>query len=481
VLPNQIELYWHTARHLKPTQVHNRVLRRLPGRARVRQPALRTREGAWADPIWHEPTRLIRRCALQQYMLHYHERPDEELIRSWIEANPAGQGVGWDPYPLSRRIVNWIKWLLGGPAARPENLRSLASQTEWLARHVEYHLLGNHLFENAKALAFAGCFFESSEWLRKGLNLLEAEMAEQILPDGGHFERSPMYHSLILEDVLDLLNLRRAYPGLLPDWSPVAGRMLGWLNGMLHPDGQISFFNDSAFGVAPEPGLLFDYAARLGIQPIHAHPAASGYIRLENDATVVLFDAGPIGPGYQPGHAHADTLSFELSHRGQRLLVNSGISTYECGTERQWQRGTAAHNTVRVDGCDQSEVWSAFRVARRARPFDVRTDNRGWAEAAHDGYHRLKAPVTHRRRIELREENLAITDTLDGRGVHEIELFFHFYPGASADISLDPRLTRAVEETHFHPRFEQAIPNRTVAGRYRGACPVSFRTGIRLP
>ena len=481
MLPTPLELYWHTARHLKPIQVHNRVLRRLPGRARVRQPALRAREGAWTDPIWHEPTRLIRRCALQQYMLHYHERPDEELIRSWMEANPAGQGVGWDPYPLSRRIVNWIKWVMGGRRPRPEILRSLASQTEWLGRHVEYHLLGNHLFENAKALIFTGCFFESSEWLRKGRDLLEAEIPEQILADGGHFERSPMYHSLIFEDVLDLVNLGRAYPGLLPDWSPVAGRMSGWLKQMLHPDGQIAFFNDSTLGVAPEPRLLFEYAARLGIEPVSVKPVPSGYIRLENDATVVLFDAGPIGPDYQPGHAHADTLSFELSHRGQRLLVNSGISTYQCGAERQWQRGTAAHNTVRVDSCDQSEVWSAFRVAGRARPFDVTTDNRGWAEAAHDGYHRLKAPVTHRRRIELRKDDLVITDTLDGRGVHEIELFFHLYPGASAGIALDPRLTPAVEETHFHPRFEQAIPNRTVVGRYRGACPVSFRTGIRLP
>ena len=414
-------------------------------------------------------------------MLHYHERPDEELICSWMEANPASQGVGWDPYPLSRRIVNWIKWVMGGHRPRPEILRSLASQTEWLGRHVEYHLLGNHLFENAKALTFAGCFFESSEWLHKGLNLFEAQIPEQILTDGGHFERSPMYHSLIFEDVLDLVNLGRAYPGLLPDWSPVAGRMSGWLKQMLHPDGQIAFFNDSTLGVAPEPRLLFEYAARLGIEPVSVKPAPSGYIRLENDATVILFDAGPVGPDYQPGHAHADTLSFELSHRGQRLLVNSGISTYQCGAERQWQRGTAAHNTVRVDGCDQSEVWSAFRVARRARPFDVTTDNRSWAEAAHDGYHRLKAPVTHRRRIELRKDDLVITDTLDGRGVHEIELFFHLNPGASADISLDARLTPAVEETHFHRRFEQAIPNRTVVARYRGACPVSFRTGIQLP
>jgi uncharacterized heparinase superfamily protein len=423
---------------------------------------------------------LRRPCRLQQYTLHYHERPDEELVRSWIEANPQGRGVGWEPYPLSRRISNWIKWLLGGVFAAPEIRQSLASQAEWLARHVEFHLLGNHLFENAKALVFAGCFFQRGAWLRTGLELLRQETPEQILPDGGHFERSPMYHSLILEDLLDLVNLGRVYPGLLPDWSGEAARMSGWLKQMLHPDGQIAFFNDSAFGVAPEPMLLFDYAARLGIEPVRVLLAESGYIRLQNETTVVLFDAASIGPDYQPAHAHADTLSFELSHRGQRFLVNSGVSTYDAGPERQWQRGTSAHNTLRVDGCDQSEVWSAFRVARRARPCDVRTDHRSWAEAAHDGYRRLENPVTHHRRIELHHDRLAITDTLDGHGMHEIEMFFHIHPDASADIRLDSRLTRAVEDTRFHPRFEQAIPNRTIVGRYRGACPVTLGTEIQL-
>jgi uncharacterized heparinase superfamily protein len=250
---------------------------------------------------------------------------------------------------------------------------------------------------------------------------------------------------------------------------------------MIHPDGRIAFFNDATFGVAPEPRLLFDYAARLGIQPARVQLSDSGYIRLENPATVVLFDAAPIGPDYQPGHAHADTLSFELSHRGQRVLVNSGISTYERGPDRQWQRGTAAHNTVRVDGADQSEVWAAFRVARRARPLKVRTDHRSWAEAAHDGYRRLRDPVTHRRRIELFNDRLLLTDTLDGRGQHEMELFFHLYPGASARIRLDPRLTRVVEQTRFYPQFEHSVPNQTVVGRYCGPCPETFHTEICLP
>ena len=432
------------------------------------------------QPVCYQPVPLLQSCRLQEYTLHYHTRPNEEMVRRWITRNPPGRGAGWDPYPMSLRIANWIKWILAGAIAAPEIRQSLACQADWLARRLEYHLLANHLFVNAKALVFAGCFFERGAWLHKGLKVLKREMAEQVLADGGHFERSPMYHSLIFEDVLDLINLSRAYPNLLPDWSPVAAKMSGWLKQMLHPDGQISFFNDSVLGVAPEPALLFDYAARLGIQAIQLPLSDSGYIRLENDTTAVLFDAGPIGPDYQPAHAHADTLSFELSHRGTRRLVNSGISTYDSGSNRQWQRGTSAHNAVRVDGCDQSEVWSAFRVARRARPFGIRTDGQTWAEAAHDGYQRLGNAVTHRRRLDLYRDRLAVTDTLDGRGPHEIELFFHVHPTASVDILFDTRLTRDVEDTHFYPTFAESIPNRTIVGRYRGDCPVTFSTEIPL-
>jgi hypothetical protein len=109
-----------------------------------------------------------------------------------------------------------------------------------------------------------------------------------------------MYHSLMPEHVLDLMNLGRAFPGLIPDWSGLAGRMLGWLQLMTHPDGEIAFFNDAAFGVVPEPKKLVDYAARLNIHPDRGALCESGYIRLENARAVVLFDAAPIGPITNP-------------------------------------------------------------------------------------------------------------------------------------------------------------------------------------
>jgi uncharacterized heparinase superfamily protein len=101
----------------------------------------------------------------------------------------------------------------------PAWLDSLAVQVRWLRRRLEWHLLSNHLFANAKALMFGGAFFdgpEAGDWREGGLRILAREVPEQVLPDGGHFERSPMYHAILLEDMLDLLNLSRAFPGLLP-------------------------------------------------------------------------------------------------------------------------------------------------------------------------------------------------------------------------------------------------------------------------
>ena len=494
---------FNTVRYLKPVQVCGRIYRPKPRTIGAGStPRTCTLAGPWIPGVGREnpqtgPNQFRflndeRRIEtwndagipkLWLYNLHYFDSPTAGLIRKWIIENPAGQGNGWEPYPLSLRICNWIKWHLSGNLLEKAVLESLALQASYLAQSIEYHLLGNHLFANAKALVFAGAFFEGSaaaEWLGCGLRILAAQVPEQVLEDGGHFERSPMYHSLILEDVLDLINLGRTYPGLLPNWSEVAGRMLSWLQQMTHPDGQIAFFNDAAFGVAPEPAALIRYADRLGIQPRQRPLGESGYIRLENGGAVVFFDAAPIGPDYQPGHAHADTLSFELSIGGRRAIVNSGISTYENSAERLAQRSTPAHNTIRLDSEDSSEVWSAFRVARRARPLDVGTDRRSFAEAAHDGYKRLKDPAIHRRRLELHPDRLVVTDEIQARGEHAVELFFHLHPEAHPDIRMDGRLVKTVEPSAWHPEFNTAIPSRTVVGRWKGSCPVRFITTIPL-
>lgn len=363
-----------------------------------------------------------------------------DLLERWLAENPPGHGNGWEPYPSSLRIVNWIKWGLGGAPLAQDAVHSLAVQARYLRRRLEIHLLGNHLWANAKGLVFAGVFFEGREaegWLAKGAALLERELEEQFLPDGGHFERSPMYHSILLEDVLDLLQLGQVYPGVMPagltdrlrDSAP---RALRWLRVMTHPDGDIALFNDAAFGIAPPLAALEQYAAGLGVAydtaPLAAIEALedSGYVRLHAGPAVLIADVGEIGPDYLPGHAHADTLSFEMSLHGERVLVNGGTSTYEAGPLRLAQRGTAMKNTVQVDGEDSSEVWSSFRVARRARPREVRWFEHEGAlvlEGAHDGYGRLPGKVIHSRRWELSQSGLAVVDVLAGKWEEAVARF----------------------------------------------------------
>lgn len=474
---------WHTLRWLRPVQFYGRVWFRLHKPRPDLRAAPPQRTGAMA--VWVPCARassmrdgngfrflgVEREIAvagdwnrrdwpkLWLYNAHYFDDlvadgADERLGRHralmarWIAQNPPASGNGWEPYPLSLRIVNWIKWALAGHALDAAAVRSLAVQIRHLRRRLEIHLQGNHLWANAKALVFAGTFFSGPEgdaWRRKGLALLGREIGEQILADGGHFERSPMYHCIVLEDVLDLVQLAVVFPGVFADadstrWREVAARMLRWLRVMSHPDGGIAMFNDAALGIAPTLTALQRYARVLGIAcdeaPLQALEALpdSGYVRMEVGPAVLFADVGDIGPDYLPGHAHADTLSFELSLHGRRVLVNGGTSTYEPGALRLRQRGTAMHNTVVVDGQDSSEVWGGFRAARRARPRDVAWRvHEGIVElsAAHDGYRRLPGRVVHRREWRLMAGQLDIVDSLEGR-FDQARALYRFAPGFTA-------------------------------------------------
>jgi len=417
------------------------------------------------------------------------------LVERWIAENPAGIGVGWEPYPLSLRIVNWVKWSLAGNELSDRAKHSLAVQARYLSKRLEVHLLGNHLFANAKALVFAGAFFEGAEadgWLRLGMDILNREIPEQILPDGGHFERSTMYHALAFEDMLDLVNLAHAFPTAFRTWQTETARwpalaagMGRWLNVMCHPDGEISFFNDAAIGIAPSPENLLDYAQRLHVAVDTELPDGviwlkeSGYIRAQKNGAVLLADVAPVGPDYLPGHAHADTLSFEFSLDGKRIIVNSGTSRYDSGPVREFERSTAAHNTVELDGESSSEVWASFRVARRAYPFDISIDDTSESiviEAAHDGYRRLPGRAVHRRRWVLGPKRLDVADRIEGRSNNAVSRI-HFGPdvrpekigsGDTASWKAGPlrvvgeRVEARLVSSSWHPEFGLSLPSTCI-------------------
>jgi uncharacterized heparinase superfamily protein len=474
--------YYHTIRHLKLSQVYHQIRKRLMRHSldSVSLPQIKTRKSdKWIDFPLHEQSlltetrfRFLNReydisdtgwndpgiDLLWRYNLHYfddlnavttEERKEMHLslIKRWIDENPPLSRVAWDPYPLSLRMVNWIKWQYRCDGLTDAMRTSLYLQSRCLFRSIEWHLLGNHLFANAKALLFAGMFFDTEEsvhWRKKGIEILISEIDEQILSDGGHFERSPMYHSIILSDVLDILNLLQSHAAfigvregvLLNSVKKVIPKMLSFLESMSHPDGQISFFNDAAFGIAASPAQLKRYGEVLGISGERSsskglqHLKESGYIRLENDSCVAILDVAPVGPEYIPGHAHADTLSFELSLFGERVIVNSGTSCYGKGEDRAWQRSTEAHSTVEVNGENSSEVWGGFRVAKRAYPFDLKIhEDRGRYDisCSHDGYRRISRDIVHRRKWVVNDSEIIIRDIVEGV-FGQARAYYYFHP-----------------------------------------------------
>jgi len=355
-------------------------------------------------------------------------------LLDWIARHP--RGIGWDPHPVSLRLLVWGKLMLtpgalpADPVLRARLLGSLADQAETLDHGLEIRLQANHLLSNLLGVVFAGLLVDgssSARWRGRAL-LLAREIEAQIHPDGGHEERSPMYHALLLEALLDLLNLCRAAPGRAPEGlvdSLVAAvaRMGRALDVLVHPDGRIALFADSGFDIAAEPAVLRDYAARLGCPPADeandddamsrsVHLPQTGYLRLlAGGFDLIASVAGP-SPPHQPGHAHADALSFELSVDGRRVVTDSGNFEYRPGARRDHARSTAAHATLQVDGAEQAELWSAHRVGGRPEVRMLGWDGAGRAEAACRGWSR---PSTwHRRTFEVTADGVTLVDRVEG-------------------------------------------------------------------
>lgn len=411
-----------------------------------------------------------------------------ELIHRWIAENPVPVGNGWEPYPLSLRLVNWVKWCSRETQPDALILSSVLQQSEALSQQLEYHILGNHLFANAKALVFVGAYLRTSESLRLlslGLSLLDRELQEQFLEDGGHFELSPMYHVILLWDLLELIDLAMRcndaeLKSRLSGWVSTAEKALSWLTVMMHSDGEISFFNDAAIGIAAKPedvfryahdlGLAVDVAVKFGVTTL----VESGYSRVEWQSNLIIFDHANVGPDYLPGHAHADSLSLEWSVLGQRVLVNSGTSLYGGSMERLRQRQTPAHNTVVVDGADSSEVWGGFRVARRAYSSLLEVsegDQKVVVKACHNGYLRLPGKVLHTRSIVSTDAELVVGDELSG-SYGSAYAHFHFHPDIAvsedvgkvvlclpcgATIAVSSVNEMKLEQASWHPEFGRSV------------------------
>jgi uncharacterized heparinase superfamily protein len=249
---------------------------------------------------------------------------------------------------------------------------------------------------------------------------------------------------MILEDCLDLINVLKLrneskLQAVTKKLEDAADRMVAFLGGLCHPDEQIALFNDAAFGTEMPPQNLFKYYEDLTNKtvstpkgPLLSYPDTGYYVMSADSGNRMLIDCGPIGPDYQPGHSHCDTLSFELSLKGRRVIVDSGCSQYEDSEIRKYNRGNRGHNTIMIDGENQSEVWSSHRCARRAKPLyaelDRQSDGTLFFKGAHDGYRRLKGRPIHHRSVKWLNDTILIEDRIEGHGRHDIESRLHIHP-----------------------------------------------------
>ncbi|HEX2190360.1 MAG TPA: alginate lyase family protein [Longimicrobiaceae bacterium] len=375
----------------------------------------------------------------------------EELADGWIAATADGAGDGWEPYPLSLRAVNWTQaLLLLGDAPRPafrERLTgSLARHFATLERRLEWHILANHLQKNLCALAVGGLLFggaAAERWRRLALRHLWREVEEQVLPDGGHFERSPMYHAIALGDLLELLLLLRACDEPAPAAAVERiGRMTEAFGRLSRPDGSLHLLNDSAGGIAPARSRL-DALARealgRGVRETDGvwELPQTGFLGY-NGASAgerLIMDCGAPGPRYQPGHAHCGLLGFELDLAGRPVFVDSGVSGYDGDPFREYVRSTRAHNTVAVAGREQSEVWGTFRLARRAEVLFAGADaGEGGCRirAAYRPYHDRRA--VHHRTVERGAGEWTVTDRVDGAAGAPLQSWLHLHPDGTVRV-----------------------------------------------
>lgn len=326
------------------------------------------------------------------------------LVETWIEAHPPHRGDAWHPYPLSTRAGNWIAALTLAPGlASPELSRSLWRQLRRLELNVEDDVLGNRVIRNARALVLGGAAFGAAGLMRRGIAILRREVPEQILRDGGHYERSPSYHLVVLRD---LLEIQAVSPH---SWLAEAiERMRDFAAALARPDGAPALFNDGAVDAPrlelPEP--------REGLSVL----GDSGFVVVRDGPLWLAFRCGVAAPRFLPAHAHADALSFQLWWDGRPVVVDPGTFTYEPGADRDWFRSTRSHSTVVVDGRDQFRLHGSFRSGPPAK-VALRYARENAVEASVV----LPGRIRHVRRIEWEGNDVRVFDTIEGSGRHRVE------------------------------------------------------------
>ncbi len=409
-------------------------------------------------PRWSEGSRMK---LLWEYNLHYfdwmHTLPFDQAAKAavnWIDCHPPRNALqAWAPYPTSLRILNWIVFFFKNHQSETDSkveLRrrlwaSIAQQSTYLKGNLETHLLGNHLFENLTTLVLVGACFNgplAADCRLTAKQELPAQLVEQFLPDGLHFELSPMYHVRMVYLLYLIVSTQN------PEFAEIVSvklcRSLWALNSVRHPDGEIALLNDSAIGIYHNPAPLLEQASNAlesteyPLSSLQAPPGAwqlesGGYYGFrDRDQNYLICDAGSPGPDYIPGHAHADIFTYEVSMKGIRVIVDTGNHDYETGPIRGYCRSTRAHNTLELEECDQCDLWGSFRLGRRGHPADISFSGNETSfklSGHHTGYAHADIKAVHERTFEVSKGfNIKISDRVTAPKPVRIKSYIHLAP-----------------------------------------------------
>lgn len=391
-----------------------------------------------------------------------------------------------EPYPASLRAMNLIRLFSTNPSLitdYPEIQSDLYAELSYLHEHYEYHLMGNHLLENAFCMLMGGYYFQKTDWKMRAEDVLLKQLDEQILSDGAHFELSPMYHQIMLFRVMEaisFLNVNNALYGFL---RVKAEKMLGWLTQMSFSNGDIPHFNDSTDGITLRVDQLQKLAYLLNLENSTNKLSDSGYRKITEGNIEMIADVHGISPTYQPGHAHADHLSFVLYSNGKPFIVDSGTSTYTISERRNWERSSFAHNTVTVNAMNQSEVWSGFRVGRRAK-VKILEDQKNIIKASV-----IYPGVAHIRSFIIGSSSLIIQDEV--KAEHSAVLRFFLHPLVKIKQQLDSEVQiesgeiirfenskkLMIKEYDFASGFNKLVKSKFIEVFFEGTCKSFIFTG----
>lgn len=381
------------------------------------------------------------------------------LVDEWITLQGSWNATAWRPDILSRRVMSWLSQsplLLNDADVRfyRRFMRSLSKQIRCLRRTAGNARDGVPRLQAVIALSYAAlCLAGQARHLRKSARALVEELDRQILPDGGHVSRNP---GALIELLLDLLPLRQAFssrnvappPALLN----AIDRMMPMLRFFRHGDGNFAHFNGMGSTQADLLATVLAYDDARG-EPLKNAPH-SGYQRVEAGDVVLLMDAGRAPPIALSQEAHAGCLSFELSSKAQRIVVNCGIPATNRETWRQVARATAAHSTVTFNDTSSCRFLesSSFKRLLFGAPIiggpaqvTLTRDDR-WdsvvLQASHDGYADL-CDVIHHRALMLMADGSRLDgedtfspsdgDTLPSSSHDEFAVRFHLHPSIKAN------------------------------------------------